>query len=331
MNIKVIGWVKKTIEYCLGFLEKPSKSFLTYHARPKRSDDTLINLSYCKGLDLHKIAIVVQGPLVLDDDLTFETIKLYKKNFPSSRIVLSTWEGEDDETIGAIERLNVDVIKSKKPLMAGVANVNFQIASTSAGIKHATSLACEYVLKTRTDQRIYSSQALHFCYLSIKRFPLQNNNGQRERIIAFNLNTFMFRPYSVSDMINFGHIDDMKKYWCIEFDTRELKDLPSADTLLGWSKQKLAEVYFVSSFVDNVGEELVWSLEGSWKVVAERFCILNTYDIDLYWKKYTRKEFRHENYISSKDRQINFAEWLILQSGMPQDIPEELISSTQNF
>ena len=81
MNIKVIGWVKKTIEYCLGFLEKPSKSFLTYHARPKRSDDTLINLSYCKGLDLHKIAIVVQGPLVLDDDLTFETIKLYKKNF----------------------------------------------------------------------------------------------------------------------------------------------------------------------------------------------------------------------------------------------------------
>ena len=27
---------------------------------------------------------------------------------------------------------------------------------------------------------------------------------QKERIIAFNLNTFMYRPFSVSDMINFG-------------------------------------------------------------------------------------------------------------------------------
>ena len=316
------------MDYGLSFLEKRSKVFLTYHARPKRSDDVIIQSTCSNSLDLKKIAIVVQGPLILEDDLTLETIKLYREHFPSSKIILSTWEDEHAETIHAIEQLNVDIVKSRKPLIFGVANVNLQIASTSAGIKHAISAACEYVLKTRTDQRIYSSQAIHFCYLNLKRFPLQNKKGQRERIIAFNLNTFMFRPYSVSDMINFGHIDDMVKYWCIEFDPRKLKDLPPQNTPLEWSKQKLAEVYFISSFLNNVGEELVWSLEGSWKIIAERFCILNTYDIDLYWKKYTRKEFRHENYTLTQTRQINFVDWLILQSGLPRDIPEDLITKT---
>lgn len=327
----MLSWVKKILERLLGILETPSAAFLTYHSRPKFSGDNPTNPLCYDELDSVRMAVVVQGPLLLDDNFTLETLRLYKKNFSSSRIILSTWEGEDVDTIAAIKRLSIEVIISKKPEKAGVANVNFQIASSAAGVRHASSLGCEYVLKTRTDQRIYSSQALSFCYLSVKRFPLLNIGSQRERIVAFNLNTFMYRPYSISDMANFGHIDDMEKYWCIEFDTREFEGMPSADTLLGWSKLQLAEVYFVSAFAKAIGEELVWSLDGSWRFIAERFCILNTYDIDLYWRKYTRREFRHENYTSLKDRQINFSDWLLLQSGMPNSVPEELIVSTKHF
>ena len=58
----------------------------------------------------------------------------------------------------------------------------------------------------------------------------------------------MYRPFSVSDMINFGNIEDMVKYWCLELDSRSIDDLPSPSSLIEWSKQRLAEVYFLTSF-----------------------------------------------------------------------------------
>ena len=64
--------------------------------------------------------------------------------------------------------------------------------------------------------------------------------------------------------------------------------------------------------------------------MSEKFCILNTYDIDLYWNKYSRKEFRHENYLFFKNRQINFSDWLILQDGLPENVPENLITATDD-
>jgi hypothetical protein len=321
----------KIIEYFYEFLEKFIDVFVTYHGRPKQSHDVIVKNSYSLSLDSLQTGIVIQGPLILEDNFTIETIKLYKKIFPIIPIILSTWSDEDASTLDAIEELNIEVIKNEKPLIAGISNINLQIASSSAGISHARQLGCQYVLKTRTDQRIYSAQAIHFCYFALKTFPLINNNGQRERIVAFNLNTFLYRPYSISDMLNFGHIEDMEKYWCVEFDLRQLQSLPHTNTFLGWSKQKIAEVHFVVSFLKNFDEEIDWSLEGSWKVISERFCILNTHDIDLYWKKYSHKEFRHESYTSSKFRQINFADWLLFQYGIPENIPEDLALAPGDF
>ena len=317
----------KLINIFLSLFEKIFKNNLTYHARPKLQKNITIKPPYTSNIKSELMGIVIQGPLILDDSFTLETLKLYKKLFPSNKIILSTWRSEDTSTLEAIKLLEIDIILNEKPIFAGIANVNFQIVSTASGIIKACNLGCTYVLKTRTDQRIHSSSALDFCYSSIKKFPLLVSNNQKERIISFNLNTFMFRPYSISDMVNFGNIEDMKKYWCIELDTRKLDDLSEPNSLIEWSSQRLAEVYFVSCFLKNINQEFSWTLHGSWRVISQNFCILNTYDIDLFWKKYTRKEFRHDVYRFSRNKQINFSDWLIFQDNFPKKIPEDIISS----
>ena len=244
----ILRSLKKCLNRFFIFIETILKIFITYHTRPKYTDSIKYKTFYYNNIDFQTLAIVMQGPLILKDNFTIETLKLYRNFFPTVKIILSTWDTEDEEYVNKVRKLNIIVLQNKKPALAGIANINLQIASSTTGINHAKKLGCKYVLKTRTDQRIYSDHFLQFIYASLKKFPLTHRSAQKERIIAFNLNTFMFRPYSVSDMINFGHVDDMIKYWCLEYDTRGLEDLPVSNTLIGWSKQRLAEVYFVTSF-----------------------------------------------------------------------------------
>ena len=326
INKNIVEVMRKVIKVFLSFLEIFSNYFITYHIRPKLSEDVALKLKSSNDFESKNIGIVMQGPLVLKESLTLETLKLYVMFFPSYKLILSTWHDEDLITLNIIRKLGVDVVLNEKPVMAGIANVNFQIVSSSEGIKRAKTLGCEYVLKTRTDQRIYSREGISFCYAAIKKFPLLKKFDQKERIISFNLNTFMYRPYGISDMINFGYIDDMSKYWCVKLDLRSQKDLKEYSTLLEFSQQRLAEVYFLTSFLDNINRGLSWTLEDSWKVMSENFCILNTSDIDLFWKKYTNKEFRHEDYKAIHNKQFNFSDWLIFQDQLPIDIPEYIIN-----
>ena len=328
----ITDFINKKINYLLNFFNRYSINYFTFHSRPKYSKDVSDKFIDSPAFENSKssIAIVIQGPLLTDGDFTLETIKLYIKNFPKHKLILSTWSDSDSMPIEAIKKLGIEVVMNEKPKNGGIANINFQIVSAAGGINRAKEMGCEYALKTRTDQRIYSSQAISLCYLFLKKFPITGEYNQNERIVAFNLNTFKYRPYSISDMINFGHINDMLKYWCVEQDARTQEELIETNTLLDWSKQNLAEVYFVTSFLKNINKKMFWTLEDSWKVMSENFCILNINEIDLYWRKYTNKEFRHQDYKTLNSSQFNFSDWLIYQDHFPENIPEKIIVSKQN-
>ena len=319
--------MKKIALTLLSLLEKSGNYFFTYHTRPKLSDDIVPKLKSSTDFEKIKVGIVMQGPIIAKDNLTLETLKLYVKYFGSHSLILSTWSDADPRVLDAIRGIGVDVVLSEQPEIAGVANINFQITSSTEGINRARALGCEYILKTRTDQRIYSQGAILFCYSAMKKFPLLIECAQNERIVSFNLNTFMYRPYGISDMINFGHIDDLTKYWCLPLDSRSHHNLREHTTLLGFSKQRLAEVYFVTSFIERVGIEIGWTLEDSWRVMTEHFCILNSNDIDLFWKKYTHKEFRHKSYNKVHNRQFDFSDWLVLYDQTPTSVPEHIINT----
>ena len=312
------------MEFVCRILNKIKNYFITFHTRPKFSKDIIVESTWGEGrgwltkksriCKKKTVAIVIQGPLIIKDNFTAETLKLYIKLFQEYKLILSTWRDSDPNILENIKKLGIEVVLNTQPKNKGPSNINLQIVSTSAGIKRAKELDCEYVLKTRTDQRIYSSLSISLCFFFIKQFPLLTEHKQNERIVSFNFNTIKFRPYSISDMINFGHISDMIKYWCIKLDERSQSEYIIEERFLEWSKLRYAEVYLVTSFMNNINRKINWTLEDYWKLMSENFCILNINDIDLYWPKYSSKEFRYVEYKTNKYEQFNFADWVILQN-----------------
>ncbi|TOO97816.1 hypothetical protein CGH26_26395, partial [Vibrio parahaemolyticus] len=96
-------------------------------------------------------------------DFLLNTLELYKKQFNSARIVLSTWSDTDKKIISKIEEIGIDVVLSDKPDNPGLLNVNYQLVSTKAGLRFISDREVEYTLKTRTDCRIHSSITLDLC------------------------------------------------------------------------------------------------------------------------------------------------------------------------
>lgn len=166
-----------------------------------------------------KIAIIIQGPFVLENHFTLETIRLYGKLFPSAKVILSTWETEDARELSLIgQEQNCIVLRNTPPDDPGVINVNYQCKSTINGIICAEELGYKYVAKTRSDWRMYEKGILRFMMHMLDNFPCNSTQiQQNKRIIVMDtcsgeIST-IFYPYYYSDIFLFGDIEDMKNYW----------------------------------------------------------------------------------------------------------------------
>jgi hypothetical protein len=306
--------------YCLENLIKATQkltgTFITYHQRPNQSDSILTSSQSRRPFP--KLAIVIQGPIITRNAFTFETIKLYKKHFPTAFIILSTWSDEKQNEVSLIESLGAYVLLNNKPEYYGVSNINLQITSSKAGVIKAKELGAEYVLKTRTDQRIYSPNIEEYLYNILKVFPLNVfGTKQNKRIVGISMNTFKFRMYGLSDMFTYGHIHDMILFWDVELDNRKYskKELAEATvSMRKFAQSRVCEVYLTTQFLIKIGRNLEWTLEDSWRVFADHFCIIDKESLDLFWGKYGLSEFRWKKYekqINVFD-EMNFMDWLNL-------------------
>jgi len=322
--------MSKLYKNLLSLLEEKLGFFTTFHKRPVRSKDCKFFLN--KPFFKNRFFIVIQGPVITDHDFTLETVRIYKKTFPDADIVLSTWDDSDLTYIEKIKAEKISILLNSKPVNFGISNINLQIVSSLAGVRYAKQSGAEYVLKTRTDQRMYASNVQDFLVNIVNNFPVHNNNKQTKRIVAVSLNTFMFRPYSLSDMNIFGHVDDMLLFWDVQLDDRKKTD--TKVSLLEWSKLRLCEVYLVSNFLEKIGCKLTWTLTDYWRVLSDNFCIVDQSSIDLYWYKYERfKERRHVDYkVVKTDSEVYFKDWLYLYNCNKNDIvaPEDVTSYNFN-
>lgn len=311
-------------------IQNYTNTFITYHQRPQRASSILTTSQ--SGQCLPKLAIIIQGPLITKDEFTLETIKLYIKLFPNAIIILSTWIDEKQNLISRFDSLGICILLNKKPDYAGFSNINLQIISTLSGINKAKELDVEYVIKTRTDQRIYSPNVLSFLFNIINVFPLNSSvNKQRKRIVGLSLNTFKYRMYGLSDMFTFGHLSDMLLYWDIPLDNRSFSPIEIKKynlTLRSYANWKICEVYLMTEFLKKTNRSLLWTLKDSWDVFANHFCIIDTKSIDLYWGKYNFAEDRWVNYYEqlNKYEEMTFKSWLDLYSNFSNlEIPEYLL------
>ena len=261
-------------------------------------------------------AIVVQGPVIDRDDLTLETLRLYRRTMPDSQLILSTWNDTRRETLQRIESLGVLIVTSEKPEIPGPHNLNLQIASTHRGLQQADEMGFRYAMKTRADTRIHMSDVDRFCIDMLNRFPLgASAQYQRQRILVMDFATRLYVPYHPSDMMMFGTTADLLNYWSlplcgpdVTFQVRE-----SFDAML---REATPEVVLCSSFLQRNDISLSHDLRQWWEVLANQFLIVDRSMIDLFWPKYNYNVDQRLSILwdNSNMALCHFSQWMQIYS-----------------
>ncbi len=228
-------------------------------------------------------------------------------------IIVSTWSDETTIALEKIKKLNLKIklLISDKPDNPGIKNINLQIVSTKNAVLWAKKNKIKYLIKTRTDQRVYGTNTYKFFLSILKLFPTKSKK-QKNRLIAISLNSFKKRLYGVSDMLMFGCIEDMIKYWTPLLDNRKHINFKKINTQFGYSKMRIAETYLLTKYLERINHSLKWTLQDSLTVYKNFFCIIDQLSIDLYWNKYNTKEDKWKSYKKKKLVEINFKEWISL-------------------
>jgi hypothetical protein len=274
-----------------------------------------------------RFAIVMQGPVIVDDDFTASTLRQYRNYFPNAILILSTWPVSSG-FVESLQKYDVNIIQNKLPKNSGIANINLQIVTSSAGVLAAKELGAQYVLKTRTDQRIYHPGLDTYLGCLLESFPLSANiAGQAHRLVGVSLDTLKYRLYGISDMFLYGHIDDMIRYWNIQQDKRKDLTVNLNNSVVTWRKASamcLGQVYLCSEYLKNVKHDLSWTLKDSFTVFKDRFVIIDQAAIRLYWHKYTLNEDRYTQF-GFYDPELSFNDWLSLYRSIDRLIVDENI------
>lgn len=288
------------------------KSFLTYWTRPKQARDIDI-------IDEHRnskrIAIVVQGKLEEKDDFTLESVRLYRKLYPTVDIIVSTWKGVQEKQVELLKESGAVVLLNEIPNpLTGFCNNNLQRISSLNGILKAKELGAEYVLKCRTDQRFYEGDIFSFMIKLQKQFPLKLKCKAEERVVICSVGTFNTRLYNWTDMFTFGTISDVLRYYSCPEDSRDHNAPFVAKDLMDYCMQRPGEIYFATHYIESLGFELKWNYEDSDYYLRELAIVIDNEMIDLFWPKYTKREYIWRRYENIDLKQVTFKKWLCMQN-----------------
>ena len=79
---------------CMSY-EKETGDYCSYRKRSGSAENLIVHSGMLSNMS--DVAIVIQGPLILDNHFTLNTVKLYKRYYPGCKVIVSTWN--DSNTI----------------------------------------------------------------------------------------------------------------------------------------------------------------------------------------------------------------------------------------
>lgn len=288
---------------------KEKDAIFTYHVRPQKAEDyevKTVDLTYGK-----KVCILLQGNICYKYNFTYETLKLYRKLYPNCLLVLSTWNNENRDLLKKIKDLGVHVIESATPSKSGHGNINFQLTSTNAGIEYALSQNVDYILKSRTDQRLCSEMNITYMMDILKEYPIHIAAKGVGRIVVCSNGCFSNRLYNVTDMLLFGKSNDIHRYFDAPYDERCGIDYSQEDPI-EYSKNRPGEIYLSTHYIENLGFDLKWTEDDSNYYIKELFAVIDSASLDWVWLKYTMREYRYRKYKDNNLIPFTHKEWLRL-------------------
>ncbi|SFF09163.1 WavE lipopolysaccharide synthesis family protein [Trichococcus pasteurii] len=336
------GYDKYIIDMVLNEYEKNQNTYLTTRLAPKTSEQV-----YYKKLEvqnLPKFAVILQGPLLLENDFTLETCKMYRKLFSDNVIIVSTWDDEDTETIKKIKNLKIIVIQNKKPKFTGIGNINFQVISTKAGLAEAEKAGVHYVLKTRTDQRFQKNNLYEYFVSLLKQFPVDAdgmNLPQDKRIIVLQspVGASLFIPFHISDFMFFGVLDDVFRLFEIDEQnvsenkkerTQRENDMITTSTVMDFHSAEAPEIMFMKNYIcnhGNISEAEFYRVKTYWNFIKNYIIAVSYDEVGFLWGKpgryYSDNNLNHIYEVEDSEKRsykyvLNFSNWLSIYSGILQ-------------
>lgn len=300
------------------------EAFLTYTSRPKYSYQVAPMAEPEK--DLGPMAIVMQGPILEDDNFTLETMRIYEKTMPGVRRYLSTWEDTPEALLAPLRAQGVEIVLSAKPEIPGMSNLNMQLVSAGAGVRRAHEDGADWIMKTRTDQRLYRHNVMGFLASMAHTFPPNGGFDQKFRIFGVGHGTLKYAPYHLGDQTVFGHADDMLTYWTPDLNLspppddwpQTVPEMYASKPLGEMCRIAVAESYIASRFLEKIGRPLDWTIEDNWAVYRDCFGVVDYATTDFFWAKVqtgTLREFINRYDLVWTRNELTFSDWLLLYSG----------------
>jgi len=237
-----------------------------------------------------KNAIIIQGPVI--PEITKQVTQYYAAQYPNDWIILSTWEETDEVELALIKPYVDQIVLNQIPEIRGIQNRNLQILSTLNGIRAAYEKGINYILKTRTDAIVLTTNIFEKSKQKLDQYDntVASSYGLKQRIIISQSFTRKYIAYHPADIVMLGTIDDMLRFWKVEHD---LRDFDPKKMLIwnGWTLYTLssemypAESYLAIQFAQAIGWELKFTLEDSWDFYKNIFLVLNNEYLELFWYK----------------------------------------------
>lgn len=293
------------------FNDKDKNYFFTYNYRKKYFKKN-------KKISKNDISIIIQGPIIRKNEFTINSIKLYLENC-NSLIILSTWKNElSNNEIRNLKKMGVKVLINKYPETRGPKNLNYQILSTLNAIKFAKLKGKKFVIKTRTDFRIYLDM------FDLKIFKFFHNLKKTNKFIKIGSSDFTLknRLFSVSEILMFGNLDDLSKYFFRLYSEKEflsfdlfVKKQKKEKTFLDDSYTCFPENFLCYNYLKFFFKEKVnYNSKNYFNVLKKYFVIIDNSYLDIFWYKYNHQyEYPEKNFtLNSKAISFKFSDWLNL-------------------
>ena len=300
--------------------------------------------------EISDAAIVLQGPIVYEDNYTAETIKVYRKIYPNAPIVVSTWTDEATNDFRKICRENfVALLENKPPEFPGPNNANMQLESSLQGVKFVReNTVAKFVLKTRCDQRINKPDFLMWFRNLILTFP---PFGDKLRGRILQPGAIKWLPFNARDFFAFGYVEDIFKLYGISRPSgkndpvtyrqkhRQLFDKfknvdekcsmlnfvpPIATKKLLKANRAMKRMHDIESYImrtfyeENIGAiDYDKFIETGWKFMREYLVLIGLDDVRLDWPKYeTTWKYRTAGWLVND---IGYSRWLDLYRNFKVD------------
>lgn len=221
-------------------------------------------------------AIVIQG------GMEYHPVRVAQFYSQFDNVVWSTWDDTSPEIVNLVKSTGIQVILNKKPALAGKLNINYQFASTLAGIEYFknTNTNVTKIIKIRSDTLLFGVERLlnRIDESDIAFMYMYNKNHEHHKPVYY-LDYWHYGMDFPADYIIYGSIDAM--YNMFNFQMEYVSDIPPESIILrNYLKYRGFENNFDFEYLKSVGVTFF----GKWTTVDNFYSLSLKYNVDFFEK-----------------------------------------------